>query len=76
MRRSIVFALVASLCVLSSGCRLLPDVFPGYRGCDSLRDCLRSTARVPADWCWGNCAVADQGPPEVRIDGVQRLDGK
>lgn len=72
MKKSILLLMVISLLALTSGCR----VFPGYRGCDSFRDCLRSTVRAPADWCWGNCPTVEQAPPDVHIDGVQSLGGK
>lgn len=75
MRKSIVLMIVASLLVLSSGCRVLPQVFPRYHGCDSFRDCLRSTVRRPADWCWGHCAVAED-VPDVKIDGVGQIGRK
>jgi hypothetical protein len=68
--------LVAGLLVLSSGCRVLPQVFPGYRGSDSFADCVRGAVRAPADWCWGNCPVADDDLQDVRIDGVQKFDRK
>ena len=68
MRKFIVLMVVAGLLVIGSGCR----AFPPYRGCGSFRDCLRSNVRMPADWCWGNCAAPDQAPPDGRINGLQQ----
>ena len=76
MRKSFFLAVVVTLWVLASGCCVVPNAFPCCRGCDSFRECLRNTVRAPADWCWGNCSVAEHDPAVYQVDGIQDFGGE
>lgn len=75
MRRFILTLLVGTLLAVSSGCRVLPDVFPCYRPFNSIADCWRANVRRPTDWCWGNCPVTQPTDDCLLVEGVETADG-
>ena len=76
MRRSMVLAFVASLWLLTSGCRSLPQSFPCYNSCDSFKNCVSCAVRKPADWCWGNCPVEEVAEVEEVEEAAETEDAE